>query len=188
HPYARERLFEFSPSYATIEARVFFHHSISGISAVKSMRGFTIGAKDGSACANWLADRGIEIRPYPNSELLVKAAGGGDIRLFCMDVPAAQYFLVKEGFADEFRQTSPLYTARFHWATVKGATDLRDFVQRGFDLISSEELREIDARWLGNPLKIPLEARYFRYLAVLAFALVAGTVLLIVWNRTLQTR
>src|SRR5215813_13883498 len=45
HTYARERLYEFSPSYATIEARVFFHHSISGISAVKSMRGFTIGAK-----------------------------------------------------------------------------------------------------------------------------------------------
>src|SRR5262249_30693695 len=88
----------------------------------------------------------------------------------------------------EFRQTPPLYTARFHWATAKGATDLRDFVQRGFDLISPEELREIDARWLGNPLELPLEARYFYYLAVLAFALVAGTVLLIVWNRMLQTR
>ena len=30
-----------------------------------SMRGFTIGAKRGSACGNWLSERGIALREYP---------------------------------------------------------------------------------------------------------------------------
>src|SRR5215510_5145879 len=44
---ARADLYEFSPSYADVDARVFFHRSIGGINNdVASMRGFTIGAKD----------------------------------------------------------------------------------------------------------------------------------------------
>src|SRR5262245_39022952 len=62
---ARAQLYEFSPPYSTIEARIFFHQTIRGISDVASLRGFTVGAKDGSACANWLAERGVDtIRRY----------------------------------------------------------------------------------------------------------------------------
>jgi len=46
---ARAALYEFSPAYAPIEARVFFHRSIGGINDVASMRGFSIGAKEGMA-------------------------------------------------------------------------------------------------------------------------------------------
>src|SRR5215467_12188888 len=42
---ARTSLYEFSPSYADVDARVYFHKSIAGISSVETMRGFTIGAK-----------------------------------------------------------------------------------------------------------------------------------------------
>ena len=117
---ARVNLYEFSPAYAPIEARVYFHRSISGISDVASMRGFTLGAKDGSACASWLRERGVtRIRPYPSSEVLVRAAGAGEVRLFCMDSPVAQYLLFKLGLAEDFRETPPLYSAEFHWAVKK---------------------------------------------------------------------
>jgi len=48
---ARARLFEFSRAPATMEARVYFHRTISGIHDAESMRGFTVAAKEGSACA-----------------------------------------------------------------------------------------------------------------------------------------
>ena len=50
---ARARLFEFSRAPATMEARVYFHRTISGIHDAESMRGFTVAAKEGSACAEW---------------------------------------------------------------------------------------------------------------------------------------
>jgi PAS domain S-box-containing protein len=186
---ARAKQYEFSPAYAPIEARVFFHRSIGGINDVASMRGFAIGAKEGSACAAWLAERGIDtIRGYPDSEMLVKAAGAGEVRLFCMDTPAAHYYLFKHRLADEFRETPPLYSTQFHWAVKKGRTELRDFVQVGFARVTEDELQGIEARWFGTPLRLQLDERLPYYLGLLAAALTGSYVLLVAWNRSLRSR
>src|SRR6185436_7497416 len=156
----RGRFYEFSRTWTEVEARVFFHRSVSGVNDIASRRGFTIGAKEGSRCAAWLEEHGIEsIRGYPRSEDLVRSAGTGEVRLFCMDMPTAQYFLVRQNLADGFRQTPPLYTARLHWAVAKGRTELRDFIERGFDAIPAAEFRKIDERWLGSPVKLALDPR-----------------------------
>jgi PAS domain S-box-containing protein len=186
---ARALLYEYSPPYAPVEARVFFRRTISGIKDVASMRGFAVGAKEGSACGIWLAERGIDaIRPYPDSEALIKAAGGGEIRLFCMDSPAAHYYLFKSGLADEFRETPPLYETQFHWAVRKGQVELRDFIQAGFARIPEKELGDIDAHWLGTPLRYQLSDQQARYLTIAAIALLGFVLLFLVWNRALQTR
>jgi PAS domain S-box-containing protein len=187
---ARAELYEFSVPYADVDARVFFHRSISGINNdATSMRGFAIGAKHGSACANWLTERGIDtIFGYPTSEDLIKAAGAGEVRLFCMDSPVAAYYLFKLNLAGEFRQTDPLYVARFHWAVAKGRTELRDFIQSGFGNFTTDELREIDARWLGHPLGSALDSRYLYYVAAFGLGLLATAALLVAWNRALQRK
>jgi len=189
HTEARAKLYEFSPPYADVEARVFFHHSITGINDVASMRGFTIGAKDGSACAAWLDERGIEtLRRFPTSDAVVEAARTREVPLFCMDLSAAQYFIFKLNLADEFRQTEPLYVARFHWAVAKGRAELRDFIQQGFERVAASELRDIENRWIGNPVRPPLDTRYFYYFAAAAAAVLAAAALLVAWNRALSLR
>jgi PAS domain S-box-containing protein len=186
---ARSKLYEFSPPYADVDARVFFHKSITGINDVPSMRGFTIGAKDGSACAAWLAERGIKtLRVFPTSDAVIEAARIREVPLFCMDLTAAQYYIFKLNLADEFRQTEPLYVARFHWAVAKGRSELRDFIQKGFERVSADELEGIDARWTGNPVRPPIDARYLYYFAGAAAAILAGAALLVAWNRTLSRR
>jgi len=187
---ARSKLYEFSSPYADVDASVFFNKSITGINNdVISMRGFTIGAKEGSACAAWLQERGIRtIRPYPTSDAVVEAARAREIPLFCMDMPAAQYLIYRKSLADEFRVTAPLYSARFHWAVAKGRTELRDFIQAGFGNFTTDELREIDARWMGHPMRSALETRYLYYAAAFALGLIATAGLLAAWNRTLSGR
>ena len=186
---ARSRLYEFSSSSSTVEARVYYHRSVSGIQDTSTMRGFTIGAKEGSACASWLSQRGVQaFRLFPDSESVIRAAGAGEVRLFCMDAPAAQYFLVNERLVDAFRQTAPLYTAGSHWAVAKGQTGLRDMIEQGFNRITGEELREIDGRWVGSPLQSRVDPRYYYYLLAAGCAAAAGAALLAVWNRTLRRR
>ena len=187
---ARAKLYEFSSPYADVDASVFFNKSIGGINNdVASMRGFTIGAKEGSACAAWLEERGIRtIRPYRTSDAVVEAARAREVPLFCMDVPAAQYLIYRNSLAAEFRVTAPLYVARFHWAVAKGRTDLRDFIQAGFGNFTTDELREIDDRWMGRPLRSALDTRYLYYAAAFGLGLVATAALLIAWNRTLRRR
>jgi PAS domain S-box-containing protein len=186
---ARAELYEFSPPYAKVDARIFFHRSISGINNdPTSMRGFAIGAKHGSACGNWLTERGIDtIFGYPTSEELIKAAGAGEVRLFCMDSPVAEYYLLKLNLTDSFRQTNPLYVAQFHWAVVKGRTELRDFIQRGFDGVDASELRAVEERWTGSPVRPPFDSRYL-YLAAAAASMIAGTILLFAWRRSLAAQ
>lgn len=186
---ARAKLYEFSPPYADVDARVFFNSSITGIKDVASMRGFTIGAKEGSACASWLQERGVKtLRLLPTSDAVVEAARVHEVPLFCMDLPVAQYYIFKGSLADAFRQTDPLYTAAFHWAVAKGRTELRDFIQAGFERISASELRDIDTRWMGTALRPPLDPRYAYGLAGALAALLAGAALLVAWNRALSVR
>ncbi|HKB81942.1 MAG TPA: hypothetical protein VKD04_01925 [Burkholderiales bacterium] len=64
---------------------------MSGLPDAKSLRGFTIGAKDGDACIDWLKERGLaNFRKFQSSEKLVKAAAIKDVRDLCIDTPPAR--------------------------------------------------------------------------------------------------
>ncbi len=159
--HTREALYEFPRTSANIEARIFFHRSITGITDAVSLRGFQVAAKGGSACAEWLAARGVDsIRSFPDSQSLVRAAGAGEVRVFCMDTQAAEYFLFKENLAAEFRQSPALYSVPLDWAVPHGRTQLRDFIERGFENVARSDLAALDTKWRGNPLRLPIGVGY----------------------------
>jgi len=186
----REKLYEFSPAYTVTDSRIYFHDSITGITNdVASLRGFTVGAKDGSACGRWLAEtEQVAVRTYVSSESVVAAAGNGELRLFCMDAPVAEYYLLKAHRSKEFRQTPPLYSTSLHWATLRGNSQLRDFIQDGFSKISAAEMKAIETRWSGSAVGTGLDPRYRDMIVLGLVAALAAAALLIGWNRLLRTR
>src|ERR1035437_7426835 len=65
----RLKIYDFSRPYATIEVPIFFHKSIAGITDAESLKGFTIGVKDGDACIDYLSAHGIsEFKRFPSYE------------------------------------------------------------------------------------------------------------------------
>jgi diguanylate cyclase (GGDEF)-like protein len=189
--YTTERAsrYEFSRSEESIEARIYFHRSLSGIQDAASLRGFLVGAKKASACGEWLKARGVDtIRPYPDSRALIDAAVRGDIRVFCMDTPPANYFLYRSGLSSSFHESPPLYTAPIHWAVRAGQVELRDFVQRGFDRIARADLDRVETRWHGNPLRSPPDGRFLFALATVPAALLAFSGFVAIWNRSVRLR
>jgi len=188
---SRRSKFEFSRDSEPMEARVFFHRSLAGIrNDAASVRGMLVGAKAASACAEWLRARGAgEIRDgYADSLSLVKAAGAGEVRIFCMDEDVANYFLYREGLSSEFNASAPLYSAELHWAVRAGRTEMRDFVQRGFDAIDSAELKQIHKRWFGNPLRTPLDMRWLYALGTVPMALLGFSLAGMTYNRCLRLK
>lgn len=148
-------LYDFSAPYATIDVPIFFHKSISGISDVDTLRGFTIGVKDGDACISWLEERGLKsLKRYSSYEAMVDAASVQDIRIFCLDQPPAFYLLVRKNLEAEFRHTPPLYSGQFHWAVRKGDQTVFKLVENGFARISPEERQRIWNKWLGTSLSL----------------------------------
>ena len=187
----RRKIYDFSAPYADIEVPIYFHRNISGIVDAASLKGFTVGVKDGGACVDNLRAHGIDqLQKYPNFESLITAAAASKIRIFCIDKPPAEYMLTKLGIQDEFRYSAPLYTGQFHRAFRKGNTQLMRLVEDGFAKIPVAELKAIDRKWLGSALGRPgdwwvANARYVAY-AVLALAVLAFA--LFFWNRSLSHR
>ncbi len=153
------------------------------------MKDTTVGVKRASACADWLREHGASrLEEFPDSAALVKAAGAGHVRVFCMDAYAGRYFLFHEGLAEDFHETDPLYTASLQWAVRQDRRELLASIDLGFERIAPGELARIDAKWMGNPMRSPLDARLLYALAAIPVALVAFSILLMLWNRFLRLR
>ncbi|MEN9315576.1 MAG: hypothetical protein RIS35_1969 [Pseudomonadota bacterium] len=184
---AREALYDFTEPYALMQVRLFFHESISGIVDAKSARGFSVGVKDGDLCIGRLRELGgpgeEELRRYPSYLALVQAAGRGEVRVFCMNEQPANYFLAREGLAERFRESPPLYASRFHRAVRKGDAATFRRVVDGFAKISNAEIEGIRARWEGRSLGdrgLPPALRYAGY-GALAFGAIAAALAALSW-------
>ena len=185
----RRGLFDYSDSHDDTEARLYFRRGLTGIADAESVHGMNVAAKRGSACAEWLRDHGATtLTFYPDSEELVKAAAAGDVQVFCMDALPARYFLYRAGIAGDFSESPALYRARLHWAVRDGRRDLLTTIEQGFQGISPDEMERIDAKWMGTPLRSPLDVRFLYALASIPAALLALSAILLIWNRFLRLR
>ena len=152
---APERLekMEFTPPYADLPVLIFVHKSIQGIDGVATLKAFAVGAKNGDACVEMLQGQGIKrIDTFSSYEALVRAAVAGEIRIFCLDEPPANFLLLREGADKEFRSAFRLYSGQFHRAVANGRSDLLVAVNAGFEAISATENEALRNKWLGAPL------------------------------------
>lgn len=186
---ARQRLYDFSSPYTTIEVPIFFDKEIGGIAGVDTLRGFTVGVKDGDACIDQLIAGGIKnLKRYPSYETLIIAAAEKDVRVFCVDKPPAMYFLYQRNLDGLFRHSAPLYSGQFHWAVSKGNIPLLATLQTGFAKISPAERQSIETRWLGTTLIPEQEFKYARQINY-ALLLAGGlSIALLLWTWMLRRR
>ena len=185
----RKKTLDFSPPYANIDVLVFFHKSISGIVDAESLKGFSVGVKDGDACIDNLQSHGIvNLIKYPSYESLVSAAAHNELRIFCIDKPPGIYLLYKHGLENEYRHSKPLSVGAFHRAVKKGNSALLHTVEAGFASISESEYNAIDEKWRGSSPVGHEAFRYTRYAAYVGIAVLVLAGFLFVWNLSLRRR
>lgn len=180
----RETTLDFSPPYADIPVTIYTHNKIGGIVDMETLRGFLVGVKEGDACIGQLESKGIQtLQPYSSYEALVRAAISGEVRVFCLDEPPANYLLYRDHAENDFRQGFKLYTGQFHRAVKKGDTASLALLEQGFAAFTAEEKQELSDKWMGKPLVTAYLVR------VLGFALLAALFaggLLLIWVTTLR--
>lgn len=186
---ARQSLYDFGQPYSDIEVPVYFHESVSGLNSAASLKGFTIGVKEGDACIDYLASQGLEsFRRYPSYEAVIDAAAVGEVRVFCEDRPPATYFLVRKQLEHQFRSTRPLYIGQFHWAVRKGDAAMYTLVQDGFARITPTEMRALQTHWMGAAVETPDLPAYLRNGVYVALAVALGALVLGGWSISLRRR
>ena len=187
---SRRQAYDFSAPYARIPVPIFFHKAVSGgIVGPESVKGFTLGVKEGDACVDMMLDHGqTSFKQYRSYEALARGAAAGEVQVFCIDEPPGLFLLYRLGVDRDFRHSPPIYEGQFHWAVAKGRTALKQTLEEGFAKISAEERAAIESKWLGESLPLraaPRLAQYGGY-AVLLAGLVA--LALFAWNRSLRRR
>jgi len=190
----RERHLDFTPPYAEIPASIYTHTRIGGITDLKTLHGFLVGVKAGDACADKLDAAGITtLQPYNNYEALVQAAVAGQIRVFCMDEPAANYLLYRDRAERDFHKAFTLYTGALDRAVHKGDTGTLALLQHGFSDITPAEQAVLRNKWMDGSLPDGLSRTltYILWIAVFVILLLGVLSLVLrylVRQRTAQLR
>jgi len=178
---AREALYDFSAAHADVPVEIYTHASIGGIHNPASLRGFQIGVKAQDACIDELARFGMTtLKTYASYQAVIDAALAGQVRIFCMDKPPANYLLHQANAEESFRQAFTLYTGRLHRAVHKKDQALLTQIEQGFAAISAAEREALNDKWMGTRLPYTV-SRALRYglLAVLAASLVLISLVLL---------
>jgi PAS domain S-box-containing protein len=180
----RTAYWDFSKPYSRIDVPIFFRKDISGITDLKSLKGFPVAAKAGDAAVDLLRRNGITtVLQFNSYEAIVKAAKQHQVNVFIIDKPPALYYLNKLGLQDEFRESAPVNTGEFHRAVKKGNVALLRTVEEGFAAIDPAKLKRIEDKWYGQTLGRRRNFRYVGYAALAALLLILG---LGVWSVTLK--
>ena len=133
--------------------------------------------KAGDACVDKLQAAGITtLQNYRNYETLVQAAVAGQIKVFCLDEPAANYMLYRNRVERNFHKAFTLYTGALHRAVHKGDTKTLAMLQNGFSAMSLDELAALRDKWMGQSLPEPMNRKlvYDLWIAFLIILLLAG--------------
>ncbi|MCX7655407.1 MAG: transporter substrate-binding domain-containing protein [Treponemataceae bacterium] len=188
----RLRYWDFLAPYADIPVSLYYHKNISGLSSTHDLRGFRVAVKKGDAVIGVLQQSGIrDLQLYPSYESIIRAAVGGDVRIFVMDDPPAHYYLYKYQLEYDFRKGFLISQGQFHRAVQrarKSLPDGRDLYQvlaEGFKAIPSGKYREIEQRWQGVSLGPPINWWILFWIGVVGGALIL-VLLLFTWTLRIQ--
>jgi len=127
---------------------------------ISQLNGQKIGVIGGTYLEEQLRKRypDIEIVPFIAIEDMIHAARGGQIRSFLNTPASTSGMFTQLGLAGEFESLDEsLFARKLHAGVLKNNKELLSLVDKGLDLISNEELAEIEKRWVPDPDK-----RYFK--------------------------
>lgn len=140
----RRQWFDFSAPYLSLDVSIYYDTSISGIVDIPSSKGFLIGVQEGTATASkLLAGGSTNLQYYRDYESLFEAVAKGELRVFAAHQMMAGYYLNRQGQAERFHHSPPLFTLSGHWAVRKGNTALLQRLAEGFARITPAERQQI---------------------------------------------
>ncbi|MFZ5969674.1 MAG: diguanylate cyclase domain-containing protein [Bacillota bacterium] len=180
----RSKLYNFSHPYADIEMCIFFNKNISGITDVKSLKGFNVGMKKAGSTINLLKKNGInDYLEFDTDEAIIKAAKNDQISVFIMGKPTALYYLHKYNMEDDFRYTESQLTGQFHRAVKKEDQVLLKAIDYGFSKISEAEHKKIYNKWFGFKY---MGSDFTLYIKIYLISVLIIAIVLIFWSITLK--
>jgi PAS domain S-box-containing protein len=143
-----------SPQFYEVGLTLFYPHKKGKISGLSELSGQTVAVINGTLQESYLKNNYPDIRILSCNarEELVTVTQRGKAKGFMIAFPVGQAVIDRMGLTGEFDALDKiLYREKFHPGILKKNEELAALVADGFNLLSVQELREIEARWIPNP-------------------------------------
>ncbi|HOX56211.1 MAG TPA: transporter substrate-binding domain-containing protein [Candidatus Paceibacterota bacterium] len=186
----RAAYWDFSKPYARINLPIFFRKDVTGITGLKSLKGFSVAARAGGLGADLLQQSGITtVLLFTNYQAMVKAASEHRVNVFVAVEPPVLYFLHRLGIKGEFRQSDPVSVGMLSRAVRKGDLALLNTIEDGFAALNPAEVEQVEEKWYGKVVGGPPALRYLGYAAAAALLVLLALVFRnLVLNRLVARR
>ena len=180
----RARTMDFTAPFADVRELIYAERSVKGLVDLHSLKGFHVAALSGDVCIDRLHAGGVTlIDTYPSYQSLIDAAVAGGPKIFCMDSPSAEYYLVKADASQRFREAFVMVYGHMHRAVRRGDAATLSLIEKGFDEISPAEKKALEDKWFGAPLA---GGRWLRGFMAGAAVLALAAIVAVLWGLALR--
>ena len=150
----RDKFLDYGSAFTKMETHYFHHVSLPQIKGIKALAAYRVGVIAGDYVENYLLERLPQgtVVPYANYNVMMNALKQGTLKVFAADTLPGLFYLKKNGLLSEFTFVSgkPLYQNELFFAVQEGNQTLIDIINRGLGLITEDEKREINRRWIAT--------------------------------------
>ncbi|MCF8032557.1 MAG: transporter substrate-binding domain-containing protein [Desulfarculaceae bacterium] len=148
---SRAKHFDFTKAYYIINTYIWVGPGQPVPQGWAGLEYLTVGVVKGDSGQVLAEQHGLKPRLYRDYPAVVDALARGEVEAMVMDQLVAAYFLRKRNLQGMVRHTkAPVDSGRMSLAVAKGNRMLMDILKKGVALISQEEIRDIELRWLGD--------------------------------------
>jgi PAS domain S-box-containing protein len=150
----RDKFLDYGVAFTKTDTHYFTHATLPPIRKIKDLSAYRVGVLNGDYVEKYLKERLPEgnVVPFPDYTAIMNALQQGMIRVFAADTPTGLFHLEKSGLLSEFSFVSekPLYRNDWFAAVQEGNKELIEVVNNGIALITDEEKRDINRRWISS--------------------------------------
>ena len=180
----RRHFLSFTDPYVRLPVLVYTQDSIRFVGSISELEGKRIGAVQGYAQWDWLAEDYPEMRvlPYSTVEAALTALAEGSIDAYVGNLVTTSHYLRELELSSIHVAGETDYTLDLAFAVRRDWSELRSILNKTLSALPESETRLIYQRWVPTQIDTGRDLRPLYYVGGVAFLVI---VLVVVWNRSL---
>ena len=150
----RDRFLDYGAALTRTDTNVFFHNSVGIPDDVRKLSAYRVGVLGEDFVEDYLKGK-LEpgaVVGYPDYSTIMARLHSGELKVFAADTPTGLYHLARAGLLAKFHydHLTPLYQNEWLVASAEGNSAMLQLIDRGMALISPDERKRIERRWVSG--------------------------------------
>lgn len=147
----RRKFFDFSKPYTIIRAYIYVKPQNSHLSSLKDLKGLKVSAVEGDSGQVIARKAGLNPFSFPTYREAIFNLANGDTDAIIMDELVVAYYAEQHNLQKKITKIGqPVDEGKMSLPVRKGNTILLDILNKGIDIVSEHEWKQIKKDWLGE--------------------------------------